>query len=70
MVWNTLVRTMQNCIRCVRKNLRISNVCTSSSLFDSDHTCSMGNPLFGDDQGLMCFNAAKNWYASLSYLET
>ena len=43
---------------------------TSSSLFHSDHSCSMGNPLYGDELGIMCFNAAKNWYASLSYLET
>jgi hypothetical protein len=27
----------------------------------TDHTCSMGNPLYGDDLGLMCFNPAKNW---------
>ena len=33
----------------------------------TDHTCSMGNPLYSDDVGKMCFNAAKNfqipgWY--------
>jgi len=26
-----------------------------------DHSCLMGNPLFGFDQGKMCFNAAKSW---------
>lgn len=27
----------------------------------TDHTCSMGNPLYGDQAGQMCFNPAKNW---------
>ena len=27
----------------------------------TDHTCAMGNPLYGDDLGKMCFNPAKNW---------
>jgi hypothetical protein len=27
----------------------------------SDHTCSMGNPLYGDELGEMCFNPAKLW---------
>jgi hypothetical protein len=27
----------------------------------TDHTCLMGNPLYGDDLGGMCFNPAKNW---------
>lgn len=27
----------------------------------TDHTCLMGNPLWGDDIGRMCFNPAKNW---------
>jgi len=27
----------------------------------TDHTCLMGNPLYGDDVGRMCFNPAKNW---------
>merc|ERR1712176_1515278 len=28
----------------------------------TDHTCMMGNPLYSDDVGKMCFNPAKNWY--------
>jgi hypothetical protein len=28
----------------------------------TDHTCLMGNPLYSDDVGKMCFNPAKNWY--------
>ena len=27
----------------------------------TDHTGMMGNPLYSDDVGAMCFNAAKNW---------
>jgi len=27
----------------------------------TDHTCLMGNPLYKDDEGKMCFNPAKNW---------
>ena len=27
----------------------------------TDHTCSMGNPLYSDDIGQMCFNPAKNY---------
>jgi hypothetical protein len=27
----------------------------------TDHTCSMGNPLYGDNLGKMCYNPAKNW---------
>ena len=27
----------------------------------TDHTGLMGNPLYSDDKGKMCFNAAKNW---------
>ena len=27
----------------------------------TDHTCSMGNPLYSDDIGRMCFNPAKNY---------
>jgi len=27
----------------------------------TDHTCLMGNPLFSDDIGKMCFNPAKSW---------
>ncbi len=27
----------------------------------SDHTCHMGNPMWGDDTGAMCFNPAKSW---------
>ena len=27
----------------------------------TDHTCLMGNPLYGDDVGSMCFNPAKNF---------
>ena len=27
----------------------------------TDHTCQMGNPLYDDDLGKMCFNPAKNW---------
>jgi hypothetical protein len=27
----------------------------------TDHTCLMGNPLFSDDVGRMCFNAVKNY---------
>jgi len=27
----------------------------------TDHTCQMGNPLYGDDEGKMCYNPAKNW---------
>jgi hypothetical protein len=27
----------------------------------TDHTCSMGNPLYSDDVGKMCFNPAKNY---------
>eukprot|EP00584_Thalassiosira_punctigera_P019424 CAMPEP_0172555260 /NCGR_PEP_ID=MMETSP1067-20121228/58322_1 /TAXON_ID=265564 ORGANISM="Thalassiosira punctigera, Strain Tpunct2005C2" /NCGR_SAMPLE_ID=MMETSP1067 /ASSEMBLY_ACC=CAM_ASM_000444 /LENGTH=884 /DNA_ID=CAMNT_0013343775 /DNA_START=163 /DNA_END=2813 /DNA_ORIENTATION=- len=27
----------------------------------TDHTCLMGNPLFADELGQMCFNPAKNW---------
>eukprot|EP00547_Thalassionema_nitzschioides_P000816 CAMPEP_0194200194 /NCGR_PEP_ID=MMETSP0156-20130528/905_1 /TAXON_ID=33649 /ORGANISM="Thalassionema nitzschioides, Strain L26-B" /LENGTH=1201 /DNA_ID=CAMNT_0038925161 /DNA_START=53 /DNA_END=3658 /DNA_ORIENTATION=+ len=34
----------------------------------SDHTCIMGNPLYGDDNGKMCFNPAKSyqsgWYTN------
>uniref|UniRef100_A0A7S4VLA9 Peptidase M11 gametolysin domain-containing protein n=1 Tax=Ditylum brightwellii TaxID=49249 RepID=A0A7S4VLA9_9STRA len=30
----------------------------------SDHTGMMGNPLFEDEVGKMCFNAAKNWQIS------
>lgn len=26
-----------------------------------DHTGMMGNPLYSDDVGKMCYNAAKNW---------
>ena len=29
----------------------------------TDHTGMMGNPLYSDDVGKMCFNAAKNWRA-------
>jgi len=28
----------------------------------TDHTCMMGNPLYSDDVGKMCFNPAKNFY--------
>jgi len=28
----------------------------------TDHTCLMGNPSYGDDNGRMCFNPAKSWY--------
>jgi hypothetical protein len=28
----------------------------------TDHTGMMGNPLYSDEVGKMCFNAAKNWY--------
>ncbi len=27
----------------------------------NDHTCMMGNPLYSDDVGRMCYNPAKNW---------
>lgn len=27
----------------------------------TDHTCLMGNPLYSDDVGKMCYNPAKNW---------
>jgi len=27
----------------------------------TDHTCQMGNPLYDDDIGKMCYNPAKNW---------
>jgi len=27
----------------------------------TDHTCMMGNPLYSDDTGKMCYNPAKNW---------
>jgi hypothetical protein len=27
----------------------------------TDHTCLMGNPLFSDDVGRMCFNPVKNY---------
>lgn len=27
----------------------------------TDHTCVMGNPLYSDDVGAMCYNAAKSW---------
>eukprot|EP00957_Ditylum_brightwellii_P206416 15348337-Ditylum_brightwellii.AAC.1 len=27
----------------------------------TDHTCMMGNPLYSDEVGKMCYNAAKNW---------
>ena len=27
----------------------------------SDNTCSMGTPLWGDDNGAQCYNAAKSW---------
>jgi hypothetical protein len=27
----------------------------------TDHTCMMGNPLYSDDVGKMCYNPAKNW---------
>jgi hypothetical protein len=27
----------------------------------TDHTCLMGNPLFSDDVGRMCFNPVKNF---------
>ena len=27
----------------------------------TDHTCSMGNPLYSDDIGQMCFNPAKSY---------
>eukprot|EP00557_Chaetoceros_sp_GSL56_P003157 CAMPEP_0176495950 /NCGR_PEP_ID=MMETSP0200_2-20121128/10937_1 /TAXON_ID=947934 /ORGANISM="Chaetoceros sp., Strain GSL56" /LENGTH=522 /DNA_ID=CAMNT_0017893877 /DNA_START=1696 /DNA_END=3260 /DNA_ORIENTATION=- len=27
----------------------------------TDHTCLMGNPLYSDDVGKMCFNGAKSW---------
>jgi len=27
----------------------------------TDHTCLMGNPLYSDDTGKLCFNPAKNW---------
>ena len=27
----------------------------------TDHTCMMGNPLYSDDIGKMCFNPAKSW---------
>lgn len=30
----------------------------------SDHTCLMGNPLYSDETGKMCFNPAKNWQLS------
>jgi len=30
----------------------------------TDHTCLMGNPLYSDDVGKMCFNPAKNWYVN------
>ena len=30
----------------------------------TDHTCLMGNPLYSDDTGKMCFNPAKNWAVS------
>ena len=33
----------------------------------TDHTCVMGNPLYSDDVGSMCYNPAKNyqigWYS-------
>jgi len=31
----------------------------------TDHTCLMGNPLFSDDVGMMCFNPAKNYQISV-----
>ncbi len=31
----------------------------------TDHTCLMGNPLFSDDVGRMCFNPAKNYQISV-----
>ena len=30
----------------------------------TDHTCLMGNPLYQDDVGGMCYNAAKNYQIS------
>ena len=30
----------------------------------TDHTCLMGNPLYSDDIGKMCFNPAKSWYVN------
>jgi len=27
-----------------------------------DHSCKMGNPLYGDELGKMCFNPAKSWF--------
>ena len=30
----------------------------------TDHTCLMGNPLYSDDVGKMCFNPAKSWYVN------
>ncbi|KAL7431028.1 hypothetical protein ACHAXH_003303 [Discostella pseudostelligera] len=27
----------------------------------TDHTCMLGNPLYSDDVGRMCYNAAKSW---------
>eukprot|EP01082_Thalassiosira_pseudonana_P009539 g8613.t1 g8613 contig3:495248-497968(-) len=32
----------------------------------TDHTCLMGNPLFSDTQGSMCFNAAKNYQIAVA----
>ena len=33
----------------------------------SDHTCLMGNPLFSDSVGKMCFNAVKNFQIAKGY---
>lgn len=32
----------------------------------TDHTCLMGNPLFEDDVGKMCYNAVKNYQIAMA----
>ena len=48
-------------------NLRFAHSGGTDGQTYTDHTCLMGNPLWGDNMGKMCFNAAKNYQLAKAY---
>ena len=52
------------CFCLVRHNLNLAHSGGLDGRQYTDHTCLMGNPLFQDDVGAMCYNPAKNFQIS------